>query len=131
MTNFLKSSKDEEKKEKHFIINSNRSIPSLRHCRGSVYYYLFAPQFHPSKTVYIYVDRDDTADSIYNKIKKFGYVNKLTGFQWMAKYKDFKQNIHTGRYAIRPNDNVYHVYSRFSRGIPRTYQPHYRKRGGH
>lgn len=34
----------------------------------------------------------------------------------MAKYKDFKQNIHTGRYAIRPNDNVYHVYSRFSRG---------------
>ena len=31
-------------------------------------------------------------------------------------YKDFDQNIHTGRYAIRPNDNVYHVYSRFSRG---------------
>lgn len=28
---------------------------------GTVYYYLFAPQFHPSKTVYVYVDRDDTA----------------------------------------------------------------------
>lgn len=83
---------------------------------GTVYYYLFAPQFHPSKTVYIYVDQDDTTDSIYNKIKKFGHVNKLSGFHWMAKYKDFKQNIHTGRYAIRPNDNVYHVYSRFSRG---------------
>lgn len=37
---------------------------------GTIYYYLFAPQFHPSKTVYIYVDRDDTADSITNKIKK-------------------------------------------------------------
>lgn len=24
---------------------------------GTVYYYLFAPQFHPSKTVYVYVDR--------------------------------------------------------------------------
>lgn len=36
---------------------------------GTIYYYLFAPQFHPSKTVYIYVDRDDTADSITNKIK--------------------------------------------------------------
>lgn len=83
---------------------------------GTIYYYLFAPQFHPSKTVYIYVDRDDTADSITNKIKKFGYVNKLTGFHWMAKYKNLEQNIHTGRYAIRPNDNVYHVYSRFSRG---------------
>ena len=83
---------------------------------GTFYYYLFAPQFHPSKTVYIYVDRDDTADSIYHKIKELGHVNKFTGFQWMAKYKDFNQNIHTGRYAIRPNDNVYHVYSRFSRG---------------
>ena len=23
-------------------------------CAGTVYYYLFAPQFHPKKTVYIY-----------------------------------------------------------------------------
>ena len=28
-------------------------------CAGTVYYYLFAPQFHPKKTVYIYIDRDD------------------------------------------------------------------------
>ena len=35
---------------------------------GTFYYYLFAPQFHPSKTVYIYVDRDDTADSIYHRL---------------------------------------------------------------
>lgn len=83
---------------------------------GTGYYLLFAPQFHPEKTVYIYVDRDDTADSIYNKIRQSGRVNQFTGFQWMAKYKDFNRNIHTGRYAIRPNDNVYHVYSRFSRG---------------
>ena len=34
----------------------------------------------------------------------------------MAKYKKLNQNIHTGRYAIRPNDNVYHVFSRLSRG---------------
>ena len=81
---------------------------------GTFYYYLFAPQFHPSKTVYIYVDRDDTADSIYHKIQKIGHVNKFTGFQWMAKYKDFDQNIHTGRYAIRPNDNVYHEIGRAS-----------------
>ncbi|WP_294629302.1 endolytic transglycosylase MltG [uncultured Bacteroides sp.] len=83
---------------------------------GVVYYFLFAPQFRPSKTVYIYVDRDDTADSIYDKIKRSGRVKHFAGFHWMAKYKKFSQNIHTGRYAIRPNDNVYHVYSRLSRG---------------
>lgn len=83
---------------------------------GIFYYYLFFPQFHPSKTVYIYVDRDDNADSVYNKINKYGQANSLAGFHWMARYKGFEKNIHTGRYAIRPNDNVYHVYSRFSRG---------------
>ena len=83
---------------------------------GTVYYYLFAPQFHPSRTVYIYVDRDDTADSIFNKIKRSGHIKNFPGFYWMSKYKNSNQNIHTGRYAIRPNDNVYHVYSRFSRG---------------
>jgi UPF0755 protein len=69
---------------------------------GTFYYYLFAPQFHPSKTVYIYVDRDDTADSIYHKIQKIGHVNKFTGFQWMAKYKDFDQNIHTDVMPFAP-----------------------------
>ncbi len=83
---------------------------------STFYYYLFAPQFHPSKTVYIYIDRDDTADSVYHKIQKFGHVRKFAGFRWMAKYKDFNRHIHTGRYAIRPHDNIYHVYSRFSRG---------------
>ena len=42
---------------------------------GTVYYYLFAPQFHPSKTVYVYIDRDDTTDSIYNKIRPVSYTH--------------------------------------------------------
>lgn len=58
---------------------------------GTVYYYLFAPQFHPSRTVYIYVDRDDTADSIFNKIKRSGHIKNFTGFYWMSKYKNFNR----------------------------------------
>lgn len=83
---------------------------------GTLYYYLLYPQFHPAKTVYIYIDRDDTADSIYNKVKSNGHPGNLTGFRWMAKYRELEKTIHTGRYAIRPGENVYHVYSRISRG---------------
>ena len=85
-------------------------------CVGTVYYYLFAPQFHPKKTVYIYIDRDDTADSIYNKVEQQGHPRSFTGFRWMAQYKKYSENIHTGRYAIRPGENVYHVFSRLYRG---------------
>lgn len=55
---------------------------------GTFYYYLLYPQFHPAKTVYVYVDRDDTADSIYNKVKAKGHPGNLTGFRWMAKYRE-------------------------------------------
>lgn len=57
-------------------------------CAGAIYYYLFAPQFYPPKTAYIYIDRDDTADSIYNKVQKQGYPKSFTGFLWMAQYKN-------------------------------------------
>ena len=85
-------------------------------CAGTAYYYLFAPQFHPQKTVYIYIDRDDTTDSIYNKVKRQGHPRSFNGFRWMAQYKKYPTNIHAGRYAIRPGENVYHVFSRLYRG---------------
>lgn len=85
-------------------------------CAGIFYYYIFYPQFHPPKTTYIYIDRDDTADSIYDKVKKYGSVKSFAGFQWMAQWRDYGSNIHTGRYAIRPGENVYHVFSRLYRG---------------
>ena len=85
-------------------------------CTGTVYYYLFAQQFHPPKTTYIYIDRDDTVDSVYNKVKIQGHLKKITGFKWMVKWRDYHKHIHTGRYVVRPGENVYHVFSRFYRG---------------
>lgn len=69
---------------------------------GTVYYYLFAPQFHPSRTVYIYVDRDDTADSIFNKIKRSGHIKNFTGFYWCLNTRISIRIYIPGRYAIRP-----------------------------
>lgn len=85
-------------------------------CAGTIYYLLFAPQFHPAKTAYVYIDRDDMADSIYNKVEKAGNPRNFTGFRWMAQWRNYPRQIHTGRYAIRPKENVYHVFSRLYRG---------------
>lgn len=83
---------------------------------GGVYYYLFAPQFHPKHTVYLYIDRDDTVDSTYHKIQDTTRTGTLLGFRTMARWKDYPARIRTGRYAIRPGENVYHVFSRLYRG---------------
>ena len=83
---------------------------------GFVYYQLFIPPFHLNKTVYVYVDRDDTQDSVCHKITQATGSDRLTGFRWMASYKNYAQHVRTGRYAIHPKDNAYHLLSRFLRG---------------
>lgn len=84
---------------------------------GLVYYYLFAPQFHPEQTVYVYIDRDDTVDSVYHKIKETGNPNQFAGFRYIAEYKKYPNRIRTGRYAINPQDNAYHLYQRLAGGF--------------
>ena len=83
---------------------------------GILYHYLFAPQFYPTKAVYVYVDRDDNLDSVYNKVKSNCNPRNFTVFRCMAQYKKYASNIHTGCYVIHPNENVYHVFSRLYRG---------------
>lgn len=79
-------------------------------CAGTVYYYLFAPQFHPKKTVYIYIDRDDTADSIYNKVEQQGHPRSFTGFRWMAQYKKYSE-IYTPDATPSGRGKTYITYS--------------------
>lgn len=83
---------------------------------GTVYYYVFYPQFHPSKTTYIYIDRNDTADSVFNKIRKQGTPHSFNGFKWISHFRKYNDKIHTGRYAINPGDNAYQLYDRLSKG---------------
>lgn len=85
-------------------------------CLGTAYYLLLAPQFHPQKTVYIYIDKDDIADSVYHKIRNTAAPDHLTGLYMIARLKQYDDHIHTGRYAIHPNDNVYHAFGRLLRG---------------
>ncbi len=81
-----------------------------------LYYHLFYPQFHPAKKTYIYIDRDDTMDSVMHKIKNAGNPHSMKGLEWLSSYKKSEPSIRTGKYAIKPNDNAYHLFSRISRG---------------
>lgn len=83
---------------------------------GSIYYYFFAKQFQLSKTVYIYIDRDDNPDSVYHKIIQTGHPKNMSGFQYLAEREKYGDNIRTGRYAIHPSDNIYYLFHRLSMG---------------
>lgn len=83
---------------------------------GIVYYYFLSPQFRITKTAYIYIDKDDNIDSVYQKIICTGKPKSMFGFQYLADKDAYSNNIRTGRYAIHPKDNMRYLYRRLSMG---------------
>lgn len=79
-----------------------------------IYYYFFAQPFQITETVYIYIDRDDNIDSVYHKIIETGPPKQMHGFESLVKYKGYTPK--TGRYAIKPTDNMRYLHRRLSMG---------------
>ena len=79
-----------------------------------IYYYFFAQPFQITDTTYIYIDRDDDVDSVYHKIAEAGNPKQMHGFKALVRYQGY--NIKTGRYAIKPTDNMRYLHRRLSMG---------------
>lgn len=83
---------------------------------GILYYFFFSPQFFSKKNAFLYIDKDDTVDSIYYKIQTIGKPRTFTGFRWLSQIRNFTGHIHTGCYVIHNQDNVYQLFHRLYRG---------------
>lgn len=83
---------------------------------GSIYHYFFAPQLQLTTTAYLYIDRDDNLDSVYHKIETIGHPKSLFAFRYLADRDHYGDRIRTGRYALRPSDNMRYLYRRLSMG---------------
>ena len=79
-----------------------------------IYYYFFAQPFQIENTAYIYIDRDDNVDSVYTKIIEAGNPKQMHGFESLVRYKGYIPL--TGRYAIKPSDNMRYLHRRLSMG---------------
>ncbi len=67
---------------------------------GATYYLLFTP-FTTSKSYsYIYIDTDDTQDSIIRKVETAGQPKQMLGFKIAAWALDYNGNIRPGRYEV-------------------------------
>ena len=64
----------------------------------------------------IYIDSDDTIDSLYLKIEEQIGSPTPKGFKLISKYKQLEKQIKTGHYQIDNTDNSYTLFIKFSRG---------------
>ena len=104
-----------EKKTKKILIGTSLAclllgIAGIAH----IYYYFFAQPFQITDTTYIYIDRDDDVDSVYHKVIEAGNPKQMHGFESLVRYQGY--NVKTGRYAIKPTDNMRYLHRRLSMG---------------
>ena len=83
---------------------------------GRYYFLIFHPQFQIEEKATLYIDRDDTIDSIYHKITAQAHPKNLKGFQMICDYKKYGENIRTGKYEILSSETPFELYKKLSRG---------------
>ena len=80
------------------------------------YYYFFTGFTNATDTHYLYIDNDDTADSVYQKLRPLGTSHGVTAVTTLLRHQDYGENIRTGRYAIQPSDGVLRVFKNLKNG---------------
>jgi len=80
------------------------------------YYFLFTTFSSKSETTYLYIDNDDTIDSVYAKLDTIGSHHSMMGFRTLSRYKNYSKNIRTGRYAINTVRNTLNTFRQLRNG---------------
>ena len=100
-------------KARYYIITAIVCILSMA---GLVYYYFFTDLSGKESTTYLYIDNDDTTDSVYTKLEPIATSHGLAGLKCLARYTDYERNIRTGRYAIKPGESIITMFLNMKNG---------------
>ena len=85
-------------------------------CVGMTYYYFMTTFSAHDDTQYLYIDDDDTADSVFVKLTPIARQRSMTGLRTLVRHCDYEQRIFTGRFAIEPGRTTYEVFRQLKRG---------------
>ena len=78
-------------------------------------YTVFRKAVHADTRSYVYIDRDDTSDSLYRKLESLGQHQVVRGMRIVARFKGGAP-VPTGRYQLYDGDHAWALYQRVFRG---------------
>lgn len=80
-------------------------------------YFFFLTSFSKhSDTQYLYVDSDDTIDSVFCKLEPIGASHAMMAMHTMMRHSGYDENVRTGRYAIEPGARTVSVFRQIKNG---------------
>ncbi len=81
------------------------------------YYYFFTSFTGQDHVCYVYVDQDDSYDSLVHKLEPIAKKHCLHGFCILSHHSDLSKRVHTGRYAIKPSMGAFTVFRHLKNGL--------------
>ena len=84
---------------------------------GLVYYYFFSSFSGQSESKFVYIDNDDTVDSVMTKLSVVGTGHSMTAVRTLVGYSDYDQHVRSGRYEIKPGDGALMVFRHLKNGL--------------
>ena len=79
-------------------------------------FYMLTPVSQADQTQYVYIDEDDTRDSVLTKVGAFAHTAGMTGLSTLIRHSSYGEHIRTGRYAIGPNEGAFMVFRHLKSG---------------
>ena len=83
---------------------------------GLSYYFFLTPFSSSLETQHIYVDSDDTIDSVLTKLQPIATKHGLMGFSTLIRHTDYVKQPKTGCYAIEPDEYTFNVMRKMKNG---------------
>ena len=83
---------------------------------GLLAFYLLTPVVKGNEAQYVYIDTDDTQDSVIAKIQPVASHSGMTGLSTLIRHSSYGENIRTGRYKLEPGDGPVTVFRRLKNG---------------
>ena len=83
---------------------------------GIIAFYAFTPVSKADSTQYLYIDDDDTQDSVIIHLSSMSHTAGMTGLASLMRHSNYSKNIRTGRYAIEPKEGAIAVFRKLKNG---------------
>ena len=79
-------------------------------------FYMLTPVSKADQTQYVYIDEDDTRDSVLAKVGAFSHTAGMTGLCTLMRHSSYDKHVRTGRYAIEPGEGAFTVFRHLKNG---------------
>ena len=83
---------------------------------GLVGFQLLAPVSKGEEVVYVYIDDNDTQDSVIAKLQPLTAPAGMMALSSIIRHSDYGEHIRTGKYAIQPGDGPFTLFRRLKNG---------------